>query len=177
LEDGPVEVSAGRVWVRFLNRATEPEARVIRGTLEHEYNDSNMVGRMEMQMAREPEGWRVIEAVMISEGGTDRSDHRNYVIEALRKAGVRLAHVMHQTAYVYDLSDGSLELSANTEVLRFKTVAEAGDFLDRWLRAREDRSMYFGLPSGESMDWNIRWGLEKALSERGMRLHVVADLK
>ena len=93
LEVGPAEVFVERVRARFLNSAgTEPEAQIIKKTLGREYNDRNMVGRLEMQIAREPEGWRVINAVLISDGGFDRSDARVYVLDALRKAGVPLAH-------------------------------------------------------------------------------------
>jgi len=48
-----------------------------------------MVGHVDITLAKEPEGWRVVDAVASGDGGTD---WRPQVIEALRKGGITLTN-------------------------------------------------------------------------------------
>jgi hypothetical protein len=51
-----------------------------------------MVGYVDVKLAKEPEGWRVVEGTAKQHDGSNESDWRDQVIDSLRAAGIPLAH-------------------------------------------------------------------------------------
>jgi DNA-binding XRE family transcriptional regulator len=95
MSSAAIETTHSRAHVHYLNfTPTAAEARRIETALAARYNDSIMVGRVDIELTREREGVRVTSAdiVSYSEQVPRPTDVRDELIGVLRAAGVKLAH-------------------------------------------------------------------------------------
>lgn len=81
-----------RARVAFRTQATDEERKPIEAALCARFNEEVMVGRVEIELAREPEGWRVLTAWSYPFPEGEPWDARQQVIETLRESGTALAH-------------------------------------------------------------------------------------
>jgi transcriptional regulator with XRE-family HTH domain len=93
-----VDLTKSRAHVLYLNGGpTVAEAKKldkIEEVLAARFHEDTMVGHVDIALSREPEGWRVTSAWLVSSLGVGpkKYDWRPQVIEALREASIALAH-------------------------------------------------------------------------------------
>lgn len=83
-------VADSRAYVQWLTDPSVGERSCITQLLGLRYHSARMVGHTDVELAEEPEGWRVVRATGTADGHS--RDVRPEVIRILRDGGVRLAH-------------------------------------------------------------------------------------